>query len=68
MPGFWDSPEERSPVEKSSEVSIDDDDETATSVTEACLTKSNIARCVCVCVCARVCVCEVERDRNIERD
>ena len=47
---FWDSPEERSPVEKESEVSLGEvegegeEEETCTSVTEECLTKSNIAR------------------------
>jgi len=46
---FWDSPEERSPVEKESEVSLGEvegegeEEETCTSVTEECLTKSNIA-------------------------
>ncbi|KAI8796512.1 microtubule-associated protein futsch, partial [Biomphalaria glabrata] len=39
---YWDSPEDTSPVERLSEVSLGDE-ETCTSVTEECLTKSNIA-------------------------
>uniref|UniRef100_A0A0B7ARE1 Uncharacterized protein n=1 Tax=Arion vulgaris TaxID=1028688 RepID=A0A0B7ARE1_9EUPU len=41
---YWDSPEDTSPVERYSEISIGDvdDNSTCTSVTEECLTRSNI--------------------------